>query len=149
MTVILGLAYVVLTLILGRIVYTDIRYRYIGNEDVLFTLFSIFAVRFTDISHLSYSTAMLVFIFGVFLWHFGVCGAGDIKLITVLTLAVDGQWFLLCLVSMLLLGGVLAIALCLWGRLSSNGAPYTKGVPYGVPIVVSFGFGIVLTLLPS
>ncbi|WP_159439095.1 prepilin peptidase [Vibrio palustris] len=138
-----------LPLILIKVLYTDIRYREIRNIDVLLILLSILMVRYAHISHLPYKITLLVLFIGIVLWHCGFCGAGDIKLITVLTLGVDEQWFLLCLVSTLLLGGVLAIALCLWGRLSSNGAPYTKGVPYGVPIVVSFGFGIVLTLLPS
>lgn len=144
-----GLACALLTLTLVRIVYTDVRYRTIGNIEVLAVSVCILIVHYHDVSHLPFKNAGLVLLIGGVIWHYGICGAGDIKLLAALSLGVGQQWFLLCLVSMLLLGGLLGISV--WGleRLSQHKPLPSNGVPYAIPIVLSFGFGIYLTLLSS
>ena len=147
MTLFVGLAYIVLALILVRVVYTDIRYRVIGNADVLAILASIFVVHYYNLSGLPFKTAGLILLIGGIIWHVGICGAGDIKLLAALSLGVDQQWFLLCFVSMLLLGGVMGISQWCIERWSQRQSLSSKGVPYAIPIVVSFGFGLFLTIL--
>ncbi|WPC76457.1 hypothetical protein R8Z52_18175 [Vibrio porteresiae DSM 19223] len=77
----------------------------------------------------------------------GLCGAGDIKLLFVLIPIIDHQWLLLCFMLMFALGGILGIGLWLGDKIWPQCKLKTKGVPYAVPICISFGFGLFLTAI--
>lgn len=148
-TVLLWLTLLMLAFLLAKIMYTDIRYRCISNIDIIFVLFCVVFTNFQENQDLSYQSAGLIFLVGLLLWQLRLCGAGDIKLIAVLALGVDEQWFLLCVVFMLLMGGALGIFLWVWARVTKSQSLLMNGVPYGVPIVISFSCGLLLTQLPN
>ncbi len=143
------LAAVVLAFILIRLIYCDLRYRRIKDIDLGVLIVAVLCITPLTLDKLPYMTAAMVFAVGFGIWCLGICGAGDIKLVTILTLGVSQQWFLLCVMLMLLLGGVMAIGLLIYGKCFNHKEVLVQGVPYAIPIVISFGFGVVLTLLSA
>jgi prepilin peptidase CpaA len=82
---------------------------------------------------------------GFVLFRLGVCGAGDVKLLTALSLAIGSQWWLPCLILMLFLGGIAAFILLLASFVLNKPMLRQAGVPYGVPISVAGWLAVTLT----
>ncbi|MZI96010.1 hypothetical protein F9817_22755 [Vibrio sp. CAIM 722] len=142
-----GLLIILLALVLIRVICSDILRREIGTYDLIFILILVVVADWLNINQLVYLSALKVFSCGIIVWLLGICGAGDIKLLTILSLGVSQQWLLLCVVIMLFLGGVTAGGLLLYSKCSGRKEIVNRGVPYAIPIVLSFGFGIILTFL--
>lgn len=89
--------------------------------------------------------AGLVLLAGFILFWLGVCGAGDVKLLAAISLAVSEQWWPWMLFLMAVLGGIVAIGVLLASWL---GKPEWRamGVPYALAIAPSGMLAIWLTL---
>lgn len=89
--------------------------------------------------------ACLVLVAGFALFWLGVCGAGDVKLLAAISLAVSDQWWPWMLFLMALLGGLVAVGLLLASWL---GKPEWRahGVPYALAIAPSGMLAMWLTL---
>lgn len=89
--------------------------------------------------------AGLVLLAGFILFWLGVCGAGDVKLLAAISLAVSEQWWPWMLFLMAILGGLVALGLLLASWL---GKPEWRamGVPYALAIAPSGMLAIWLTL---
>ncbi|WP_051415935.1 A24 family peptidase [Salinivibrio socompensis] len=89
--------------------------------------------------------AGLVLVAGFILFWLSVCGAGDVKLLVAVSLAVGEQWWPWMLLLMVVLGGIVALGLLLASWL---GKPQWRahGVPYALAIAPSGMLAIGLTL---
>ncbi|MFT2099123.1 prepilin peptidase [Marinomonas sp. 2405UD66-6] len=96
-----------------------------------------------NLSVLPYTLAILVVGFGLFC--LGVLGAGDTKLLAVLSLGVSPEFIPLMLYSVALLGGVLALGYLLYGLMTDLTKVREKGIPYAVPISIAGGVFIFLS----
>lgn len=109
----------------------------------LFILFPAYALSQAPIDiGIAVGIAAAVFAVGATLFHFGLMGGGDVKLLTGVSLWAGGSQFLPFLLMTSLAGGFLALsylfvfqylAPCLPAMKSANGRP---AVPYGVAISV-------------
>lgn len=90
--------------------------------------------------------AGLVLLAGFALFWLGACGAGDVKLLAAISLAVSKQWWPWMLILMTFFGGVVAISLLVASWL---GKPEwrARGVPYALAIAPSGLLGIGVTLI--
>lgn len=83
---------------------------------------------------------------GTLLFSLGMLGGGDIKLFAALALWIDLERSLLLLLSIALVGGVLAIVFICWRILFRRGAPTASrlrlNLPYGVAIAAGALFVI-------
>ncbi|SIN72654.1 prepilin peptidase [Salinivibrio sp. ES.052] len=135
---------------LSWVILRDLRYRKIGHGAiVVIALLSVFIVCWYELPiNTALFQAGLVFLAGFVLFFFGVCGAGDVKLLTVISLAVSDQWWPWMLFLTGILGGIVALGLLLAGWL---GKPEWRamGVPYALAIAPSGGLAIWLTLIDA
>ncbi|OOE75310.1 hypothetical protein BZG23_06415 [Salinivibrio sp. ML290] len=136
------------TFCLSWVTLRDLKYRKIGHGAIaVIALLSVFIVYWYK---LPIDTALfqagLVFLAGFVLFFFGVCGAGDVKLLAAISLAVSDQWWPWMLFLMAIFGGMVALGLLLAGWL---GKPEWRamGVPYALAIAPSGGLAIWLTLI--
>lgn len=148
MTVIIeGLIYLILVLNLLYIVISDCLHRIISNKAIVFLAAIACLLIKQHFDVISFTVALAVLVIGVIMFSAGLCGAGDIKLLFVLIPIIDHQWLLLCFTLMFALGGFLGICLWLGDKIWPQCKLSAKGVPYAVPICISFGFGLFLTAI--
>ncbi|PAF45756.1 prepilin peptidase [Helicobacter sp. 11S02629-2] len=117
--------------VLAYIAYTDIRFRRIGNIEVLLCLALVLAGYLIFGLKLNYIACIISFAIGLLLYRFSIIGAGDVKLLSVLILLVKNDSISGFLLLMSLLGALLAIIIIIFNCRKS-------GVPYGVAIAISF-----------
>ncbi|MGR6831652.1 A24 family peptidase [Aliivibrio wodanis] len=120
--------------------YKDISERMISNRVCIavFVMCSVFCVLTKNYHAITYS--ILIFIVGFTLFLINIIAAGDIKLASAFSIAVNPKYQLLVITIILLLGGVIAFSQLLWGKYRSN--KNLNGVPYGVPICIGYLLGI-------
>ncbi|WP_342608978.1 prepilin peptidase [Vibrio tritonius] len=142
-----GLIYYVLVLSLTYIIITDCRHRIVGNNMIFFIIIiDCFLVK-QYFDAISLAVAVITLVLGIIIFSLGICGAGDIKLLFVLIPIIDHQWLLLCFTLMFALGGILGVGLWLGDKFWPQFKLSEKGVPYAIPICISFGFGLFLTAI--
>lgn len=142
-----GLIYTILVLNLLYIVVSDCWRRIISNKAIiLLAVIACFLIN-QHFYPISLAIAVTVLAVGFIIFSTGICGAGDIKLLFVLIPMIHDQWLLLCFTIMFVLGGVLGICLWLGDKIWPQFKLSEKGVPYAVPICISFGFGLFLTAI--
>ena len=142
-----GLIYYVLVLSLLYIIITDCRCRTISNKMIfIIAIVECFLVK-QHFDAISLVVAVITLVLGIIIFSLGICGAGDIKLLFVLIPIIHHQWLLLCFTLMFALGGILGLGLWLGDKIWPQLKLCEKGVPYAVPICISFGFGLFLTAI--
>lgn len=142
-----GLIYILLVLNLLYVIITDCRYRTISNKMIfIIAIVECFLVK-QHFDAISLAVAVITLVLGIIIFSIGICGAGDIKLLFVLIPIIHHQWLLLCFTLMFALGGILGIGLWLGDKIWPQFKLSEKGVPYAVPICISFGFGLFLTAI--
>ncbi|MDO7253127.1 prepilin peptidase [Helicobacter cappadocius] len=116
------------------IFYTDIFFRVISNIQIIFIglliTFSFFIYDFD----FNLWTAFIVFFVGVFVWRFGILGAGDVKLISTLIFIMPYDAISLFLFLISIIGAMIAIFIYICAKFKK----IEKSVPYGVAIMSSF-----------
>ena len=141
--------------ILGLISYGDISRRHINNKLVvclalLGALLTLFAWQKG-----SYALGwwliiqpLSVVIIGFGLFVFGICGAGDVKLLAAISIAISPEYWLVSLLVMTIFGGLLAIGYLFYGVFSKRLAQVkAKGLPYGVAIAASGALAVYISQL--
>lgn len=121
----------VVTSLLLYCCYTDIRWRLIKNYTVIALLAIILLLSVLFGYSLHYIAALVVLLVGIILFYLNLIGAGDVKLLAVLSLSVPSYYFssFLFLVT---LSGIPLIIAALVLRF------HKRGLPYGVAITLGY-----------
>ncbi|PAF51712.1 hypothetical protein BKH43_00270 [Helicobacter sp. 13S00401-1] len=117
--------------ILAYISYTDIRFRTIGNIEVVLCLVMVLLGHLIFGLKLNFIALAISFAIGLVVYKLGFMAAGDVKLFSVLVLLVKSEFIGGFLLIMSLIGALLAIIIIIFNRKKD-------GVPYGVAIAISF-----------
>ena len=143
--------------ILGLICYGDISRRHINNN--LVVCLALLGALLTLLAWQKGSYALgwwlilqplSVVIVGFGLFVFGICGAGDVKLLAAISIAIKPEFWLVTLLLMCILGGLLALGYLLYGVLSKRLAQVkAKGLPYGLAIAASGGLAVYISQLSA
>lgn len=138
---------VIALLMLVKTAISDIRTRQVRHRDLLcLTVALLFLWSKTpNLQILPYTLAILCI--GFLLHIFRVLGAGDTKLLCVISLGVSPQYLSLFLYGTVLAGGVFAVLYLIYGFLTDTAKIHSRGVPYAVPIAVIGGPMILLTYI--
>jgi len=139
---------VILALILlAKMAFSDIKTRQVRHRDLLCLTFLLICLwlKSPNVSVLPYTLMIL----GVgFLLHIlRVLGAGDTKLLCVISLGVSPQYLSLLLYGTVFVGGAFAVAYWLYGYTTDIQKIRARGVPYAVPIAMIGGPLILLTYI--
>ncbi|WP_051563710.1 A24 family peptidase [Enterovibrio calviensis] len=128
------------------VVISDIKERKISNRLNLVVLVCclLIAYEYENIElHILRST--LVLAVGLVIFSLGIIGAGDVKLLSIYALIIDDQYWALSLATVGFIGGITALIILIKSIIVKSDTE--KGVPYGIPIVVSSLFFIHLSAL--
>ena len=138
---------VAIVFFLAKLALTDIKTRQVRHRDLLCltVLILILWIEQPNYQILPYTLAIL----GVgFLLHiFKILGAGDTKLLCVISLGVTPEFISLLLYGTVFLGGLFAIAYLIYGYCTDLARVRARGVPYAVPISIVGGAMISLTYI--
>jgi prepilin peptidase CpaA len=96
---------------------------------------------------LPYTLGILIVGFGLFC--FGILGAGDTKLLAVLSLGISPKIMIIMFYGTILLGGLLALGYLLYGLATDLAKVRKKGIPYAVPISLMGGASILLSYISN
>ncbi|GKX63303.1 A24 family peptidase [Pragia fontium] len=142
MTLIVNGLTAIIFILLIWISYTDIRTRIISNKAVIAIFVISLLLGIFSHQSINFLAALSFLLIGFILFHLNVMGAGDVKLISVLSLCLTAEqiWPFLWLTAVL--GGFLACIGLLFFRKSVR----SSGVPYGPAIAGGFFF-VLLTQL--
>lgn len=97
----------------------------------------------TNFQVLPYTLTILSF--GFILHLIRVLGAGDTKLLCVISLGVQPELLVLFIYLTIFLGGLFALSYLAYGYLTDLELVRRRGVPYAVPISISGGVMILLS----
>ncbi|EBP3056808.1 TPA: prepilin peptidase [Salmonella enterica subsp. enterica serovar Reading] len=120
------------------VIYSDIRFRLIKNSTVLYILFFSICKGWGVNSNMLVFIPLLILFIGIFLNYFGAVGAGDIKLITALSLGMSETEILRTIVFMGFSGVPLTIACIVYSSFFKKEEKVT--IPYGVAISTGYWF---------
>ena len=138
---------VAIALFLAKLALTDIKTRQVRHRDLLclMALILILWIEQPNYQILPYTLAIL----GVgFLLHiFKILGAGDTKLLCVISLGVTPEFISLLLYGTVFLGGLFAVAYLIYSYCTDLARVRARGVPYAVPISIVGGAMISLTYI--
>jgi len=138
---------VAIVFFLAKLALTDIKTRQVRHRDLLclMALILVLWIEQPNYQILPYTLAIL----GVgFLLHiFKILGAGDTKLLCVISLGVTPEFISLLLYGTVFLGGLFAIAYLIYGYCTDLARVRVRGVPYAVPISIVGGAMISLTYI--
>ncbi|WP_241910667.1 A24 family peptidase [Enterovibrio norvegicus] len=130
------------------IVVSDLKHRRISNTMVAISAIACISLALTNESLGFHSLQSLFVLFiGLFLFKLGVIAAGDTKLLSVYALIIDPIYFPASLVLIGITGGVVTFPILLRKLISKKSNEHDRGIPYGIPIVISGMFGIYLSKL--
>lgn len=96
---------------------------------------------------LPYTLGILIVGFGLFC--LGILGAGDTKLLAVLSLGISPDLMPFMIYGTILLGGCLAIGYLFYGLATDLAKVRERGVPYAVPICLIGGASILLSYISN
>ncbi|WP_159084554.1 A24 family peptidase [Dongshaea marina] len=133
-------AFLIISFIGLYVCITDYTQRRINNNAVLcvFILLSAIAI-FHDKYISGLVLAISVIFIGYVLFVVKVLGAGDVKLVAAFAPALTWSGVVVGLFGMCVLGGLLAAGYLLYGVCSGRLKEVRqRGIPYGIPIVISF-----------
>ena len=134
-------------LLLMKAAWCDIKVRQVRHKDLLCLTFLILVGWFYHPNYqiLPYTLAILVV--GFLLHVLRVLGAGDTKLLCVISLGVSPQYLSLLLYGTVLFGGIFALAYLLYGYSTDIAKVRASGIPYAVPIAMAGGPMMLLTYI--
>lgn len=123
---------------------SDIQKRQIPNRHLIICFGLMVVLCLSNKWYWSFPWIVLVLAFGFFIWLIGGWGAGDAKLLAILSLLVKPEFYFYTLCLILMSGGVFALASSLVRKFSLKNGFNT--VAYGVPIVIGCMCGFVLSI---
>lgn len=143
--VVILLLYLVVILLLIRLSWTDIKGRIISNKIILYLFLVIVPLAWIQYGNIFVIPALIALFIGFLLFSLKIIGAGDIKLIAVLMLAIPSDqvfsFFFFTTFS-----GLLVIII---GWIFFRKSIRQNGLPYGVAISLGFLINLVLFSLSS
>lgn len=128
------------------ICYQDITKRTISNRIVFFVMSICSIIYFQHGVFESVLYAVGILFVGFVLCNLNIIAAGDVKLLSVFSLAIAPQYLPLTLFIITLLGSLLGVAYYLYAKCTDYKKIMGNGVPYGVPICLGCLFGIAASL---
>lgn len=134
-------------LLLTFCIYSDFFKRTILNSIVLILAVTILLGWFSQPNWQIWPYTVAIVLGGLLLFQLGVLGAGDTKLLAVISLGIDPAYMPLTLVGIVMVGGVMALGYLLYGLLTDLSKIRQRGIPYGVPICLVGGLAIVVSAL--
>ncbi|EKO3434829.1 prepilin peptidase [Vibrio furnissii] len=134
-------------LLLTFCIYSDFFKRTILNSIVLILAVTILLGWFSQPNWHIWPYTVAIVLGGLLLFQIGVLGAGDTKLLAVISLGIDPSYMPLTLVGIAMVGGVMALGYLLYGLLTDLAKVRQRGIPYGVPICLVGGLAIVVSAL--
>lgn len=120
--------------LLAIVCRSDIRARIIANNVVLYLCGVILPYAYLSYGEIFFLHAVATLIIGILLFRLHVIGAGDVKLLAVLMLAIPTHWVL----SFLFLISFFGLIMIILGWLFFRHDIKTRGLPYGVAISLGF-----------
>ncbi|HCE2308104.1 TPA: prepilin peptidase [Vibrio parahaemolyticus] len=129
------------------IAINDIKSRFIDNRAVVVLAVLILLGWFKQPNWQIWPYTVAIVLGGLFLFQLGVLGAGDTKLLAVISLGIDSAYMPLTLVGIVMVGGVMALGYLLYGLLTDLSKIRQRGIPYGVSICLVGGSAIVVSAL--
>ncbi len=127
-------AFLGICVILFRLSWTDFKYRIISNKHVLYLLPLTLLFSFSLWHHIFWFGALITLIVGFGLFHLGVIGAGDVKLLSVLMLAIPSPG----IINFLFFTSLFGLGLIIVGWIFFRRAIKEQGLPYGIAISLGF-----------
>ncbi|AVX36716.1 A24 family peptidase [Yersinia enterocolitica] len=125
---------IILVLQLLVVCYSDIRHRIVTNKSIITIALTTLVISFTQHNTVSVVIPLVALIVGYILFHFKLIGGGDVKLITVLLLALTAEQSLNFILYTAIMGGVVMMI----GMLINRADIQRRGVPYAVAIALGF-----------
>ncbi|WP_082856549.1 A24 family peptidase [Marinomonas atlantica] len=141
------LAFAGVFICLTCIAWDDMRSRQVRHR---YLLCLTFLLIFTWIDQPNWSIlpySLVILLVGFVLHLIRILGAGDTKLLFVISLGVTPQFLSLFLYGTVLLGGIVASLYLLYGYCTDLSKVRKKGIPYAVPISLSGGAAILFSYL--
>ncbi|MBE1276666.1 A24 family peptidase [Enterovibrio baiacu] len=137
---------IVLTTSSVAVIVSDLKYRKISNFLVLtiFIMCILMGIKEPSLS-IHFHQSILVLLVGLVLFRVGLLAAGDTKLFAVYSLVINPEYIQLSIVLIGFIGGIVAVPIFVKKYFSESKAD--RGVPYGIPIVLSSLFSIYLSKL--
>ncbi len=134
MTLFISTLIAIMVCLLLVVCWTDLRYRLISNRVIMALLLVIIPFSYLMYGKLSWLPAVLCLVIGFVLFLLNVIGAGDVKLLAVLMLAVPSS-FAIFFLFLTACSGLLIIII---GWLFYRQTIREKGLPYGIAISTGF-----------
>ncbi|MGR5253262.1 A24 family peptidase [Vibrio astriarenae] len=138
---------VIISLLSIFVCYSDLVYRRIPNQTLVFLSLCIVCISMANIKASWIMPYILVLILTMMFYSINVIAGGDLKLLAVFFIAVSPDHYYLVIFLMLSVGGVLAIIYLMYGLLTKKvDVIREKGFPYSLAICPSCLFGIFASL---
>ncbi|EEX49597.1 A24 family peptidase [Pasteurella dagmatis] len=127
-------------LLLIRLSYTDIKHRIISNKIVLILLLVILPLSWIKYGEIFVVPALISFIIGFILFNLKTVGAGDVKLVSVLMLAIPQEQIM----SFFFFTACSGLILIIIGWIFFRESILKNHLPYGVAISLGFLLNLLL-----
>lgn len=127
-------------LLLIRLSYTDIKHRIISNKIVLILLLLILPLSWIKYGEIFVVPALISFIIGFILFNLKTVGAGDVKLVSVLMLAIPQEQIM----SFFFFTACSGLILIIIGWIFFRESILKNHLPYGVAISLGFLLNLLL-----
>lgn len=134
MTLFISTLIAIMVCLLLVVCWTDLRYRLISNRVIMALLLVIIPFSYLMYGTLSWLPAVFCLVIGFVLFLLNVIGAGDVKLLAVLMLAVPSSFAIF----FLFLTACAGLLLIIIGWLFYRKTIREKGLPYGIAISTGF-----------
>ncbi|WP_150539635.1 A24 family peptidase [Actinobacillus vicugnae] len=134
MTLFITCLLTIIICLLVTLCWTDLRYRLIHNQIIMALLLVIIPFSYLNHGTVFWLPALLCLAIGFILFLFNIIGAGDVKLLATLMLAIPSP-FVIFFLFFTACSGLLLIII---GWLFYRQAIREKGLPYGIAISVGF-----------
>lgn len=128
------------SLLLIKLSYTDIKYRIISNNVVALLFFILLPLSWVKYGEVFVFPALISLIVGFVLFNLRVIGAGDVKLISVLMLALPQEQIM----SFFFFTACSGLLLIIIGWIFFRKSIQQNHLPYGVAISLGFLINLVL-----
>lgn len=129
------------------LMFGDIYKRTLENKYILLLLVFILLGWFSQPNWYILPYTLMILLSGLALFIFRILAAGDTKLLVVISLGIKPEYILLTLISISVMGGIMAIGYLLYGLCTNLDTVRQKGIPYGVPISLVGGLAVYLSSL--
>lgn len=138
---------IILLVLLIKVAIRDINERSVSHSDLLWLTGTLLLGWFWHVNIAVWPYTLGIVVGGFGLFCLGILGAGDTKLLAVLSLGVSPVFMPIMLYSLVFLGGILAVGYLLYGLATDLAKVRQKGIPYAVPISVVGGAFIFLSYI--